>query len=52
MDGPGSYVADATEGIEKLQCQLPPAEGLFEREILLDCGRSMLKRFQMNGGIS
>jgi site-specific DNA-adenine methylase len=26
-----------------------PADGLFEREILLDCGRSMLKRFQMNG---
>jgi DNA adenine methylase len=40
---------DGSKRSGRLQCQLPPTEGLFEREILLDCGRSMLKRFQMNG---
>ncbi len=30
-------------------CELPIPEGLFEREVLVNCGRSMLKRFQMNG---
>jgi DNA adenine methylase len=30
-------------------CPIQLPEGLFEREILLDCGRSMLRRFQMSG---
>jgi DNA adenine methylase len=30
-------------------CDLPIPPGLFEREAFVNCGRSMLKRFQMNG---
>jgi DNA adenine methylase len=48
----GVFVALSIDGLKRsgrLQCEIPPTEGLFEREILLDCGRSMLKRFQMNG---
>ena len=30
-------------------CNLPIPERLFEREVSISCGRSMLKRFQMNG---
>jgi DNA adenine methylase len=48
----GVFVALSIDGSKRsgrLKCKLPPTEGLFEREILLDCGRSMLKRFQMNG---
>lgn len=48
----GVFVALSIDGSKrsgKLKCELPPADGLFEREVLLDCGRSMLKRFQMNG---
>jgi len=30
-------------------CDLPIPEGLFEREVLVNCGRSMLRRFQMGG---
>jgi DNA adenine methylase len=48
----GVFVALSIDGSKRsgrLRCNLPPADGLFEREILLDCGRSMLKRFQMNG---
>jgi len=30
-------------------CDVPIPQGLFEREIFIDCGRSMLKRFQMGG---
>jgi DNA adenine methylase len=30
-------------------CSLPIPERLFEREVMISCGRSMLKRFQMNG---
>jgi DNA adenine methylase len=30
-------------------CQLPIPKGVFEREVFISCGRSMLKRFQMNG---
>lgn len=48
----GVFVALSIDGSKqsgRLHCELPPADGLFEREILLDCGRSMLKRFQMNG---
>jgi DNA adenine methylase len=48
----GAYVALSIDGLKRsgrLKCSLPPSDGLFQREILLDCGRSMLKRFQMNG---
>lgn len=48
----GVFLALSIDGSKRsgrLKCKLPPADGLFEREILLDCGRSMLKRFQMNG---
>jgi DNA adenine methylase len=30
-------------------CDLPIPEGLFENEILVNCGRSMLRRFQLEG---
>jgi DNA adenine methylase len=30
-------------------CELSIPKGLFERQALINCGRSMLKRFQMNG---
>jgi len=40
---------DGTKRSGNLICDLPLPEGLFETEILIDIGRSMLKRFQMNG---
>ncbi len=40
---------DGTKQSGKLKCDLPIPEGLFERQILVNCGRSMLKRFQMEG---
>ena len=48
----GVFVALSIDGSKrsgKMKCTLPLAKGLFEREVFLDCGRSMLKRFQMNG---
>ena len=48
----GVYVALSIEGTKKSGntiCDLPIPEGLFEREVSIDVGRSMLKRFQMNG---
>jgi len=30
-------------------CKIPIPKGLFEREAFVNCGRSMLRRFQMNG---
>ncbi len=30
-------------------CDLPIPDGLFENEILVNCGRSMLRRFQLEG---
>jgi DNA adenine methylase len=30
-------------------CDLPIPDGLFKREIFIDCGQSMLKRFQLEG---
>mgnify|MGYP001123536071 CR=1 FL=1 len=48
----GVFVALSIDGSKrsgKLQCHLPIVRGLFLREVLLDCGRSMLRRFQMNG---
>jgi DNA adenine methylase len=46
------FVALSIDGTKKsgdMVCDLPIPEGLFEREILVNCGRSMLKRFQMEG---
>lgn len=48
----GVYVALSIDGKKRsgnLICDLPIPEGLFEREIFVNVGRSMLKRFQMNG---
>ena len=48
----GVHVALSIDGSKrsgKVKCELPPCEGLFQRQVFLDCGRSMLKRFQMNG---
>ena len=48
----GVYVALSIDGTKKsgdTSCDLPLPKGLFEREIMLNVGRSMLKRFQMGG---
>ncbi len=48
----GVYVAlsiDGTKRSGKVTCHLPIPKGLFEREAFVNCGRSMLRRFQMNG---
>lgn len=48
----GVYVAlsiDGTKRSGKSICKLPIPKGLFKREIFVNCGRSMLKRFQMEG---
>jgi len=48
----GVYVALSIDGTKRsgnLLCDIPLPEGLFEREALINCGRSMLKRFQMDG---
>lgn len=48
----GVMVALSIDGKKKsgnLVCNIPIPDGLFEREILVDCGISMLKRFQMDG---
>ena len=33
----------------KVQCELDIPDGLFEREVFVNCGRSMLRRFQREG---
>jgi DNA adenine methylase len=48
----GVLVALSIDGTKKSGsevCHLPIPSGLFEREVLVNCGRSMLKRFQMPG---
>lgn len=48
----GVYVALSIDGSKKSGnyiCDLEIPDGLFEREVLIHCGRSMLKRFQMSG---
>ena len=48
----GVYVALSIDGSKKsgsLLCRIPIPKGLFEEEALVNCGRSMLRRFQMNG---
>lgn len=48
----GVYVALSIDGTKRSgthECKLPIPEGLFDREILVNCGRSMLRRLQMGG---
>jgi len=48
----GVYVALSIDGTKKsggLLCEVPIPGGLFEREAFVNCGRSMLRRFQMRG---
>lgn len=48
----GVKVALSIDGKKKsgnLICDLPIPDGLFEQELLINCGISMLKRFQMEG---
>lgn len=48
----GVCVAVSIDGMKrtgKEVCSLPVPDGLFEREIFVNCGRSMLRRFQMAG---
>jgi DNA adenine methylase len=48
----GVYVALSIDGTKKsgeLICDLPIPEDIFEEEIFLNVGRSMLRRFQMEG---
>lgn len=48
----GVYVALSIDGTKKsgnVICEIPIPVGLFESEHLVNCGRSMLRRFQMNG---
>jgi DNA adenine methylase len=46
------YVALSIDGSKRsgnLLCEIPVPHDLFEQEIFVSCGRSMLKRFQMEG---
>lgn len=48
----GVYVVLSIDGTKKsgqTLCNIPIPNGLFEREVFVNCGRSMLRRFQMNG---
>jgi DNA adenine methylase len=48
----GVRVALSIDGTKKsgsVECALDVPEGLFEREALVNCGRSMLRRFQREG---
>ncbi|MBI2502487.1 MAG: Dam family site-specific DNA-(adenine-N6)-methyltransferase [Candidatus Latescibacteria bacterium] len=48
----GGRIALSIDGKKKsgrVDCDLMIPEGLFEREVFLDCGRSMLRRFQREG---
>ena len=40
---------DGTKKSGKQSVSIDVPTGLFEKEVLIDCGRSMLRRFQMNG---
>ena len=48
----GVRVALSIDGKKKsgrVECDLDIPDGLFEREVYVDCGRSMLRRFQREG---
>ncbi len=40
---------DGTKRSGNLLCDVPIPDGLFEEEAMVNCGRSMLRRFQMRG---
>jgi DNA adenine methylase len=40
---------DGSKRSGKFDCELPIPQDLFEREYFVNCGRSMLRRFQMGG---
>ncbi len=49
----GVLVALSIDGSKKSgrqDCDIPLPEGLFEREVMITLGRSMLRRFQLRGG--
>jgi len=48
----GVRVALSIDGVKKSgadHCHIDIPKKLFEREIFVDCGRSMLRRFQLEG---
>ena len=48
----GVFVALSIDGMKRTGnqlCKLPIPSGLFAKEIFVNCGRSMLRRFQMGG---
>jgi DNA adenine methylase len=48
----GVHVALSIDGTKRsgtFTVSLPVPQGLFKREVFIHCGRSMLRRFQMNG---
>ena len=48
----GVFVALSIDGTKRsgdLFCDLKIPEGLFSREVMVHCGRSMLRRFQLSG---
>jgi DNA adenine methylase len=48
----GVHVLLSIDGDKKSgrhECRVEVPAGLFEREVSIDCGRSMLRRFQMSG---
>ncbi len=48
----GVYVALSIDGTKRSGnrvCNVPIPDSLFEREVFVNCGRSMLRRFQMEG---
>lgn len=48
----GVYVVLSIDGTKRsgnVLCDVPIPDGLFEEEALVNCGRSMLRRFQMGG---
>lgn len=48
----GVFVVLSIDGTKKtgnLLCDIPIPDGLFDREIMIHCGRSMLRRFQKEG---
>ena len=48
----GTFVALSIDGSKRsgtVECDLPIPTGLFHREVIVSCGRSMIRRFQMGG---
>lgn len=48
----GAFVVLSIDGTKRsgsMICDIQTPRGLFQREVMIHCGRSMLRRFQMNG---